>query len=75
MLAVTDPQLFTTSRRHVAVETTSELTRGQTVVDRRTGRLGQAPNATVLETIADEQAFGLLLEALSAVGAEGRQPA
>ena len=75
VLAVTDPQLFTTSRRHVAVETTSELTRGQTVVDRRTGRLGQAPNATVLETIADEQAFGLLLEALSAVGAEGRQPA
>ena len=33
VLAVTDPRLFTTSRRHVEVETASDLTRGMTVVD------------------------------------------
>ena len=66
VLAVTDPQLFTTSRRHVSVETTSELTRGQTVVDRRPGGRGEEPNATVLETIQAQAAFDLVLGALGA---------
>ncbi|HZX00009.1 MAG TPA: nucleoside hydrolase [Trueperaceae bacterium] len=64
VLAVTDPQLFTTSRRHVEVETASELTRGMTVVDRRAGHARAEPNVTVLETIDDEAAFDLLLGAL-----------
>ncbi|HEX7039367.1 MAG TPA: nucleoside hydrolase [Trueperaceae bacterium] len=71
VLAVTDPRLFTASRRRVEVETTSELTRGMTVVDRRTGRLVGEPNATVLETIDAEAAFELILEALGAASAEG----
>lgn len=71
VLAVTDPHLFTTSRRRVEVETTSELTRGMTVVDRRTGRMAGEPNATVLETIDAEAAFDLVLAALGRVGAEG----
>jgi inosine-uridine nucleoside N-ribohydrolase len=68
VLAVTDPGLFTTSRRRVDVETASELTRGMTVVDRRTGRMAGEPNATVLETIDAEAAFQLILGALASVG-------
>lgn len=66
VLAVTDPHLFTTSRRHVEVETGSDLTRGMTVVDRRAGRQRTDHNVTVLETIDDEAAFTLLLAALTA---------
>ncbi len=66
VLAVTDPHLFTSSRRHVAVETASDLTRGMTVVDRRTGNVVAEANVTVLETIDDEAAFELLLRALEA---------
>jgi inosine-uridine nucleoside N-ribohydrolase len=50
------------------VETASELTRGMTVVDRRTGRMAGEPNATVLETIDAEAAFQLILGALASVG-------
>ena len=35
VLALTHPALFTSSERHVAVETHGELTRGMTVIDRR----------------------------------------
>src|SRR5690606_3792794 len=43
VLAVTDPQLFSSADYHVAVETQGELTRGATVVDRRTGSRGARP--------------------------------
>jgi pyrimidine-specific ribonucleoside hydrolase len=75
-LAVTDPQLFTTADYHVAVETLGELTRGATVVDRRTGSRSGTPNTTVLQTIDDEAAFAVLLEALAGprqAAAEGAQ--
>ncbi len=71
VLAVTDPRLFTTSRRRVEVETTSELTRGMTVVDRRTGRLAGVPNTTVLESIDAEAAFDLILGALGTASVQG----
>lgn len=64
VLAVTDPHLFTSSRRHAEVETTSDLTRGMTVIDRRSGRARSETNVTVLETIDDDAAFQLLLGAL-----------
>lgn len=64
VLAVTDPELFTSARRRVAIETTGRLTRGMTVVDRRGGLAGE-PNATVLEAIDDAAAFELLLDAAS----------
>ena len=68
VLAVTDPHLFTTADYHVAVETHGEVTRGATVVDRRTGTRSGTPNTTVLETIDDGAAFAVLLEALGSPG-------
>lgn len=68
VLALTDPGLFTTAAYHVAVEALGELTRGATVVDRRTGPRSAEPNTTVLETIDDDAAFAVLLEALGDVG-------
>lgn len=68
VLAVTDPHLFTTAEYHVAVETEGELTRGTTVVDRRTGSRANRPNTTVLETIDAEAAFAVLLRALARTG-------
>ena len=46
MAVAIDPGLCRTESLYVTVETTSELTRGETVVDRR-GVLGQPPNALV----------------------------
>lgn len=66
VLAVTDPQLFTSSRRHVAVETAGKLTRGMTVVDRR-GDLSKPANTTVLETINADAAFDVLFDAVTAL--------
>ncbi len=71
VLAVTDPGLFTTSKRHVQVETGSDLTRGMTVVDRRAGRRSGDANVTVLETIDDPAAFDLLLGSLAGAAATG----
>ncbi len=66
VLAVTDPHLFESERRHVAVECSGTLTRGMTVVDRRTGPRVQPANATVLTRIDDESAFQVLMDALGA---------
>lgn len=66
VLALTNPELFTTSRRHVAVETASELTRGMTLIDDRGLIERPPPNTTVLETIDDEAAFGLIVDAVTA---------
>lgn len=66
VLAVTDPHLFASERRHVAVECAGKLTRGMTVVDRRTGGRVAAPNTTVLTRIDDEAAFQILMDALGA---------
>lgn len=66
VLAVTDPHLFKSERRHVAVECAGELTRGMTVIDRRTGGRVQPPNTTLLTTIDDGAAFQVLMDALGA---------
>jgi len=66
VLAVTHPDLFGSSSRHVVVELRGEHTRGATVVDRRPGRRGEPPNAEVLETIDADAAFEVLLGALAA---------
>ncbi len=70
VLAVTDPHLFTSTRRHVAVETAGKLTRGMTVVDRR-GSLSREPNTTVLETIDADAAFDVLLDSVTSLDAVG----
>lgn len=67
VLAVTHPHLFTSERRHVAVELYGELTRGMTVVDRRSGHMPKAPNTTVLTGIDDAGAYAALVEALGAL--------
>jgi inosine-uridine nucleoside N-ribohydrolase len=58
------PELVQTEHRHVAVETTSELTRGRTVVDlwRRTG---EEPNAHVGVGVDGRAFVELLLERLT----------
>ena len=64
---VIDPALVTTKRRHVAIETQSELCRGRTVVDiwRRTGN---EPNADVGVEIDSDAFVELLLERLPRLG-------
>lgn len=64
VMAVTDPHLFTSADYHVAVETAGELTRGATVIDRRTGSRAQQPNTKVLETIDAGAAFDVLLSSM-----------
>lgn len=62
-----DPTLFAGRDCFVAVETQSPRTLGQTVVD-WWGRLGEKPNATVIDRIDDEGFFRLLTERLARLG-------
>jgi inosine-uridine nucleoside N-ribohydrolase len=68
VLAVTHRELFTSSERHVAVETSGELTRGMTVIDRRDLKDRPAPNCTVLETVDSEAAWQLIVDAIAQAG-------
>ena len=62
--AVALPQLVTTHRYHVDVETAGDITRGRTVVDDR-GQPGQPPNVDVALDI-DRAAFAdLMIEAVA----------
>jgi inosine-uridine nucleoside N-ribohydrolase len=65
VLALTHPDLFERTPRHVAVETAGALTRGMTVIDRRTLVERPPPNCDVLEQIAADDAFGVIVEAIS----------
>lgn len=66
VLALTHPELFASEERHVVVETRGEHTRGMTVVDRRGGGHGAAPNTRVLTRIDADAAFAALSVALAA---------
>lgn len=58
------PDLFTSRRAHVAIETSSELTRGRTVID--WWHVTQQPaNANVVETINAEGFYQLLTQAIA----------
>lgn len=57
------PDLFTSRRAHVAIETTSELTMGRMVVD-RWHVTNQPPNANVIESIEAEGFYQLLTQAI-----------
>lgn len=61
------PDLFTSYRASVAIETTSELTMGRTVID-RWHVTDQPPNATVVETIEAEGFYQLLTRAIAKLG-------
>ncbi|MBW4474689.1 MAG: nucleoside hydrolase [Stenomitos rutilans HA7619-LM2] len=58
------PALFTTSRAYVAIETTSELTMGRTVVDRN-HVTNAPPHANIAETIDVEGFYQLLTRAIA----------
>ena len=66
VLAVTHPQLVTTRPRHVAVETSGELTRGMTVVDERRKPRPDAAATRVGYRIDADAAMALVLDALGA---------
>jgi purine nucleosidase len=65
---VVDPSLFTTKKYHVDIETVSNLTRGQTVVDRRDW-LPQSqkrpPNASVCTGIDGERFLKMFMQRVS----------
>ena len=66
VLALTDPELFQRSHRHVAVETTGALTRGMTVIDNRTLRERPPANCEVLTAVDADAAFDLVTDAIRA---------
>jgi inosine-uridine nucleoside N-ribohydrolase len=65
VLALTHRQLFRWQARHVAVETSGQLTRGMTVIDRRNLIDRPSPTCEVLEAVADDDAFGVIVEAIA----------
>jgi inosine-uridine nucleoside N-ribohydrolase len=64
VLALTHPHLFQRERRHVAVETSGTLTRGMTVIDRRTLKERPSPNCDVLTALDAQDAWSVILDAL-----------
>ena len=69
VLALTHPELFDGTDRHVAVETRGEHTAGMTVIDRRDISDRATPNAYVLERVDGDAAWRVVLDALTAAGA------
>jgi len=65
VLAVTHPSLFERVRRHVAIETLGEHTRGMTVIDERRLVGRPAPNCDVLTAVDDAAAFDVVVEAVA----------
>jgi inosine-uridine nucleoside N-ribohydrolase len=66
VMALTHPELFQISERHVVVETRGEHTRGMTVIDRRDLVERPAPNCRVLEGVDADAAWALVIEAIQA---------
>ena len=67
VLALTHPELFGREERHVAIETTGALTRGMTVIDRRTLMERPAANCGVLTTIDADAAWAVIVDAVALV--------
>jgi inosine-uridine nucleoside N-ribohydrolase len=66
VLAVTHPELFTVERRHVGIELRGELTRGMTVIDRRTLVDRPAANCEVVTDVDADAAWRLVVDAVAA---------
>jgi len=69
VLALTHPDLFVRQPRHVKVETGGRLTRGMTVIDRRTVVDRHPPNVDVLEHIDADAAWSAIVAAVASYGA------
>jgi purine nucleosidase len=67
------PELFSGRDVHVAVETTSELTLGRTVVD-WWGIGGQPPNARVMDRLDADGFYALLVERLKRLPLDAGEP-
>lgn len=67
VLAVTHPDLFTTEQRHVGIELRGELTRGMTVIDRRTLVDRPAANCDLLTDLDADGAWARVVAAVAAV--------
>lgn len=66
VLALTHPNLFTSSHHHVEVETSGQLTVGMTLIDQRTLRDLPTANCEVLWDVDSDAAFDVLIEAIAA---------
>ncbi len=71
VLALTHPELFTATERHVRVETRGEHTRGMTVIDQRSVSERGTPNCRVLEHVDSPAAWNVVLEAICAASPRG----
>lgn len=65
VLAITRPELFTRTPRHVDVETSGEHARGMTVIDQRRLRGRAEPNCDVLTDVDAERAWAVVLDAFA----------
>lgn len=65
VLALTHPHLFERRDVHVAIETNGRLTRGMTLVDRRTLKSRLPPNCSMLTDIDADGGFALIDEAIA----------
>jgi len=68
VMALTHPELFSGTDRHVVVETKGEHTVGMTVIDRRLISDRRPPNVHVLERIDADRAWTIVRDALTAAG-------
>ena len=68
-MAVTHPELFAGTHRHVTIETKGDHTAGMTVIDHRDISDRAEPNVRVLETVDAEAAWHLVLDSLAAAAA------
>lgn len=69
VLALSHPELFESTDRHVTIETRGEHTAGMTVIDRRDITDRHAPTARVLDRVDADAAWQLVLAALEAAAA------
>jgi inosine-uridine nucleoside N-ribohydrolase len=66
VLALSHPDLFGTSQKHVAIDVHGNHTRGMTVIDDRQLIDRPAANVTVLETIDADRGFSVIVDAVRA---------
>lgn len=71
VLAISRPDVFTTVRRHVAVETRGELTRGMTVIDDRTLVERNEPNCDLVSSVDADAAWKVVVDAIAASHSPG----
>jgi inosine-uridine nucleoside N-ribohydrolase len=74
VMALTHPDLFDGTDRHVVVETHGESTAGMTVIDRRDISDREPPNVHVLDRVDHEAAWSVVLGSLDQAGRSAVAP-